>query len=62
MRFLRDRVAKRSNPHELGVRLQNSGGLFRYRVGDYRIIAEIRRAELIIYVVDVGHRRDIYDR
>lgn len=35
-------------------------GLFSYRVGSYRIIYEIHRNELIVIVVDVGHRRDIY--
>ncbi len=35
-------------------------GLWRYRVGDYRLICEIKDRELIILVLAVGHRRDIY--
>lgn len=35
-------------------------GLWRYRVGDYRIILEIRRAEVVIVAVDLGHRSDVY--
>jgi mRNA interferase RelE/StbE len=33
---------------------------YRLRVGDYRVVYEIRDGELIIVVVGVGHRRDIY--
>lgn len=36
-------------------------GLWRYRVGRYRIIAEIIDSRLVIVVVEVGHRKNIYD-
>lgn len=36
-------------------------GLWRLRVGDYRVILDIRRAELIIIALDVGNRSSIYD-
>lgn len=36
-------------------------GLWRLRVGDYRVILDIRRGELIIIALDVGNRSDIYD-
>ena len=39
----------------------NWAGHWRYRVGDYRIIAKIKDDEVIIIVIDIGHRRDIYD-
>ena len=39
----------------------NMLGLWRYRVGDYRILCKIRDEELIITVVEVGYRRDVYD-
>lgn len=39
----------------------NRSGEWRYRVGDYRIIAKIEDSRLIILVVTVGHRREIYD-
>lgn len=35
---------------------------WRYRVGNYRIIAEILDGQVIILVVAIGHRRDIYDK
>jgi mRNA interferase RelE/StbE len=36
-------------------------GLWRYRVGDYRMICDIHDNEITIYVVEVGHRKDVYD-
>ena len=36
------------------------GGLWRYRVGDYRVICEIRDATIQVLVLRLGHRRDIY--
>lgn len=35
-------------------------GLWRYRVGDYRVLCQIRDGELLVLVVAVGHRRDVY--
>ena len=35
---------------------------WRYRVGDYRIIAEIRDNELIILLISIGHRREVYEK
>ena len=40
----------------------NRSGQWRYRVGNYRILAEIQEEKLIILVVEVGHRKNIYDR
>jgi len=36
-------------------------GLWRHRVGDWRVILDIRRNQLVIVAVDIGHRSDIYD-
>lgn len=50
------------NPRFLGIALTGTfSGLYRYRVGDYRIIYEIFEAQLRICVVRVGHRKDIYE-
>ena len=38
----------------------NKSGQWRYRVGDYRILAEIRDIELVLVLVEVGHRSRIY--
>ena len=49
------------NPRIHGKALtSNRSGQWRYRVGDYRILAEIHDNKLILILVDVGHRRDIY--
>lgn len=50
------------NPLPNGVKkLAGEDNLFRVRVGDYRIIYQLKSNELIILVVRVGHRRDIYN-
>lgn len=49
------------NPKSFGrPLLENKKGLWRYRVGDYRIICDIHDNELIILVIDIGHRSEIY--
>ncbi|NJM29117.1 MAG: type II toxin-antitoxin system RelE/ParE family toxin [Rhizobiales bacterium] len=60
--YLETRVAVRENPRDLATALQGKQykGLWRYRVGDYRIIAEIKDDVVTTLVVDVGHRREIY--
>ena len=49
------------NPRQHGKGLTaNRSGEWRYRVGDYRIIAEIEDDKVIILVLTVGHRREVY--
>lgn len=49
------------NPRIHGKALTaNRSGQWRYRVGDYRILAEIYDDKLVLILIDVGHRRDIY--
>ena len=38
----------------------NLQGIWRYRIGDYRLFAEINDNELIIFMIDIGHRREIH--
>ena len=35
-------------------------GKWRYRVGDYRILCEIRDEELVVLAIEMGHRREVY--
>ena len=50
------------NPRRLGKGLtSNRSGQWRYRVGNYRILAEIEDRELIILVIEVGHRSIVYE-
>lgn len=39
----------------------NSSGLWRYRIGNYRIICEIEDDKLIVTAINIGHRNSIYD-
>ena len=49
------------NPRQHGKGLTgNLSQYWRYRVGDYRILAEINDSEIIIIIVEIGNRRDIY--
>ena len=51
------------NPRIHGKPLSsNRVGQWRYRVGDYRIIAKIEDDKLIILVITIGHRREVYDK
>ena len=59
--FMEKRVAALSDPTQIAERLK--GGLrdyWRYRVGDYRIICEIKKAVVTVVVIRVGHRKEIY--
>lgn len=42
--------------------LQGAKGVYRIRVGDYRVLYTIRDSELVVLIVDLGHRREIYDQ
>ena len=51
-----------SNPRVHGKPLSaNRAGQWRYRIGDYRIIAKIEDGKLLILIITVGHRREVYD-
>lgn len=62
LKFLRERIAKLDDPRSLGKPLQGAkfGELWRYRVGDFRIVCKIQDERLIVLVVRIRHRRDIY--
>jgi len=48
--------------HRQSRKLKGEDNIYRNRVGDYRIIYKIQDDELTVLVLDVGHRREIYDR
>jgi mRNA interferase RelE/StbE len=60
--FLHSRVKTLGNPRQLGVALQGSRfeHLWRYKVGDYRIICDIQDQRLVVLVIEIGHRREVY--
>lgn len=59
--YLFDRIEGCKNPRHFGEALKaNLAGLWRYRVGDYRIICEIQDERLVVLALSIGHRRDVY--
>jgi mRNA interferase RelE/StbE len=61
LKFLYERLQTRDNPRETGESLKGALRTFwRYRVGDYRIICRIEDQVITIFVVALGHRRDVY--
>jgi mRNA interferase RelE/StbE len=61
VRFLRERLAGADNPRQWGKPLQGEKrGLWRYRVGDYRLICDIQDDRITVMVLQVGHRKDVY--
>ncbi len=61
VRFLRERVAPADDPRQWGKPLHgDKRGLWRYRVGDYRLICDIQDEKITVLVLTVGHRKDVY--
>jgi mRNA interferase RelE/StbE len=62
VKFLHERVAPLDNPRSIGQALHGYrlGEFWKYRVGDYRLICKIEDTRLLILVLRVGHRREIY--
>jgi mRNA interferase RelE/StbE len=44
------------------IAMQGAAGLLRIRVGSYRVVCTVSGRELIVLVIDIGHRREIYRR
>jgi mRNA interferase RelE/StbE len=64
LKFLHERITPLENPRDIGEALQGKrlGAYWKYRVGDYRIIASIEDEIGCIVVVQVGNRRVVYKR
>jgi len=60
--FIENRLATAENPRVLGAALQGAklGEYWKYRVGDYRIIASIDDSQITITVVRIGNRKEVY--
>jgi mRNA interferase RelE/StbE len=67
-RQVRARIANRidalaENPHPQGIKkIVGEEELYRLRVGDYRILYQVKAKVLLVLIVAVGHRREIYRR
>jgi mRNA interferase RelE/StbE len=61
LKYFRERVLSLEDPRRLGKALTGEkGGLWRYRIGDYRAICKLEDERLVVLLLDVGHRREIY--
>jgi mRNA interferase RelE/StbE len=62
LKFLHERVAKLDDPRSIGEALHGSrlGEFWKYRVGDYRLICKIEDDRLVVLVLRVGDRKEIY--
>lgn len=60
--FLRQRVARLDNPREIGEALSGAelGNYWKYRVGDWRIICDIQDRHIVVRVLRIGNRREVY--
>ncbi len=62
LKFLYERVARLDDPRSVGQALHGSrlGEFWKYRVGDYRLICKLEDNRLVVMVLRLGHRREIY--
>ncbi len=62
LHYLRKHVAVSSDPRQFGKPLRmNLAGLWRYRAGDYRLICRFEDRRLVLLVLKVGHRKEVYE-
>ncbi len=60
--WLEKNIQNCENPRIHGKGLvENKSGQWRYRIGDYRVICEIKDKEVIVLVLEIGHRKEIYE-
>jgi mRNA interferase RelE/StbE len=60
--FLRTRVSSLTDPRDIGEALsgQRLGSYWKYRVGDWRIICDIQDQKILVRVLRIGNRREVY--
>jgi len=61
LKYFSERIATDEDPRRFGKPLQHElQGLWRYRIGNYRTICHIENDHLVVLVLAVGHRRQVY--
>jgi mRNA interferase RelE/StbE len=61
LKYLRDHVVTEGQPRRYGETLKGiMAGLWKYRVGDYRVVCKIQDVQAKVLVLRVGHRREVY--
>jgi mRNA interferase RelE/StbE len=62
LRYLRERLIGTEDPRRFGKPLRrNLAGLWRYRIEDYRLICRLEDDRVVVLVLQIGHRSDIYE-
>jgi len=60
--YLRNRIATQEDPRRFGDPLRkNLSGFWKYRIGPYRVICDIQDGVVVVRVVRIGHRKNVYD-
>ena len=61
VRFMEEKIGGSDDARRYGHALVgDQKGRWRYRIGDYRVLCELRDSELLVIVVEIGHRKEIY--
>lgn len=61
LKYLRTRIVERNNPKDFGESLRgNLAGLWKYRIGSYRVVADIQDEQVTVLILKVGHRSKVY--
>jgi mRNA interferase RelE/StbE len=61
IRTLEERIAPLDDPRSIGAPLKGEhDGYWRWRIGDYRVIAQIEDECVVILVIRIAHRREVY--
>jgi mRNA interferase RelE/StbE len=61
IRYFRQRVVEHPDPSQLAEPLKGEfASLWRFRIGDYRVICEIQKRNLLVLALDLGHRSKVY--
>jgi mRNA interferase RelE/StbE len=60
-RYIARHLETAEDPRRFGKPFRSIKGAWRYRVGDYRLVCMIQEQKVIVLVLKVGHRRDVYD-
>ena len=64
LKVLRERISTLDDPRSIGEALRGEelGRFWKYCIGDYRVICDIRDAEIVILIIRIGDRKEVYDR
>lgn len=58
LRFIETRIVH--DPRQVGAALKGDERAWKYRIGDYRLVCDIVDDTVTVYVIKVGHRREVY--